>query len=136
MRFDEFTFIGLDRGKVQVMFTEPVVDEWELSLFMNYFRKHKKKIYVDYTIKPKVSIKGLVCHRKTLDAFLRHIQRSETAEAFQDAVWEFKNVEEVEGYLKDLQEAGVRERERMIAEGMRCSTKPRILSNESKSKGN
>jgi len=136
MKFDEFTTIVLDKGRVQVMFTEPVTDDWELSLFMDYFRKHKKKIYVDYTIKPKVSIKGLVCHQKTWDAFLRHIQRSAIAEMFEEAVQDFKNVDEMVDYLKLLQEAGIRERNRLILEGMRCSTEPRSLSNGLKSKGN
>jgi hypothetical protein len=116
MKFDEFTTVVLDKGRVQVMFTEPVTNDWELSLFMDYFRKHKKKIYVDYIIKPKVSIKGLVCHQKTWDAFLRHIQRSAIAEMFEEAVRDFKNIDEMEEYLKELQAAGIREREKILKE--------------------
>ena len=118
MIFDEYTVAPLQHGKVQIMFTEPVTTDWEMHVFMEYFSKktRKKKIAIDYQLKPTVAINGLICNKKIWTKFLKNIHAEEGAEAFAKSMKGFTSVEDVEQYLQDIKQAGIEEQTRQLSE--------------------
>lgn len=122
MNFDEYTTSPLGRGRVQVMFTEPITHDWEISLFMQFFNKHKKKIAVTYKIKPKVTIDGLICHHKTWASFLKFIQRENAAIEY-DKSMRSLDYDEMVDYLEKIKEAGIREQNRQLSKNKELNEK-------------
>lgn len=122
MNFDEYTTSPLGRGRVQIMFTEPITRDWEISLFMKFFEKHKKKIAVTYKLKPKITIDGLICHQKTWSSFLKFILREEAAIEYDKSMRSLDYDEAVE-YLKELKEAGIKEHNRQLSVNKRLHEK-------------
>jgi len=114
MNFDEYTVGDLERGRVQIMFTEPITRDWEISLFMQFFEKHKTKIAVSYKLKPKVTINGLICKQKTWNSFLKFIRR-ETAEIDFERETKPMDYNELTDYLETLKEAGMKEQARQLS---------------------
>jgi len=114
MNFDEYTTSPLGRGRVQVMFTEPISKDWEISLFMKYFEKHKKKIAVDFKLKPEIRINGIICHRKTWSSFLKFIQREQAAIDFEKSMRSL-DYDEMVDYLEELKKAGMKESNRQMS---------------------
>ena len=114
MNFDEYTTSPLGRGRVQIMFTEPISRDWEISLFMHYFAKHKKKIAIDYQIKPEVKINGIICKEKAWTSFLKFILREKAAIAYEKSMRSL-DYDDVVEYLDEIKEAGVKEHNRQLS---------------------
>jgi hypothetical protein len=114
VNFDEYTLTPLGRGRAEITFTEPITRDWEINLFLNFFKKFKKKINIRYCTDPEVKIKSLICHKKTWETFLKKINREEAAVAFEKSMRELDYDEAVQ-YLEDLKEAGQKEREHSLS---------------------
>jgi len=114
MKFDEYSVVPLEYGRAQIMFTEPLDTDWEISLFMQFFEKHKKKIAVTYKIKPKVKIEGLICQQKTWASFLKFIQRETAAIDFEKEMKEL-SYDEMVSCLEDLKQAEIKEHDKQMA---------------------
>lgn len=115
MKLDEYSVATLPHNKVQIMFTEPLTEGYELSVFMEFFKKYKKKISLEFKLKP-VQILGLICEEKYWVSFLKKILADKVERAFLESVRELKTIEEVEAYLLLLRDAEMREREKMVGE--------------------
>lgn len=107
MNLDEFTITPISDGKIQVMFTMPVTSNFELSLFLSFFNKHKKEIFVDFSLKPNVAVNGIICHKKLWTNFLIFIKKGELAKSFYTLMRDtaFKSVKDVEFCLRLHQSA-------------------------------
>lgn len=114
MKFDEYTIGALGRGRVQIMFTEPITRDWEISLFMAFFEKHKKKITVSYQLKPNIMIHGIICRERTWSSFLKYIQRETIAIDFDKELKELDENEMME-YLRQIKQAGEKEQTRQLS---------------------
>jgi hypothetical protein len=114
MNFDEYTTSPLGRGRVQIMFTQPISQDWEISLFMRFFEKHKRKIAVTFKTKPEIEIEGLICHHRTWSSFLKHIQREQAAVEYDESMGSL-DYDEMVDYLEKCKEAGIREQKRQLS---------------------
>jgi len=111
MKIEEFTTTPMPRGRVQIMFTEPLVEEdYCFSLFINHFKRksRQKKINVYKQMKPKIKVFGLTCNKKMWINFLFKLKRNELAKGWYETMRDtsFKSVEEVVKILKIFQEIG------------------------------
>jgi len=111
MKLEQFTTTPMNKGKVQIMFDEPLYDgEYVFSLFLEYFGKksRKKKIRVFYESKPQWMITGIACNKKMWGKFLVKVKKKELAKGWYSLMRDvpLKTEEDVVKVLKMLQEAG------------------------------
>lgn len=107
MKLDKYTVNALQHGRVSIMFTEPITEGYELSVFMEFFKKYKNKVSLDYELKPAVRILGMICHEKNWIKFLHKINADKAEKAFIDSMRELETVEEVSEYLLKLRNAEI-----------------------------
>lgn len=110
MKLETFTATPYGNGKVQIFFTEPILEnDYEMNLFLKHFKK-KKNVKFFYTLKPIVSIEGLICSEKVWSQFLTDIRRSEIAKGFYEIMRDisFSSIEEFMKCLHILRDAGVK----------------------------
>jgi hypothetical protein len=110
MKLEEFTATPYGNGKVQIYFTEPVLEtDYEMTLFLKHFNK-RKNVRFFYTLKPVVSIEGLICSGKVWSTFLTNVRRQDLAKGFYELMRDvpFGSVEGLRKYLSILRDAEIK----------------------------